>query len=157
MLDHASAVYRLQTWLEEKGTEADGWITYQYPSDTETYSVSYCAEENLLRVEYAYLYESGDTYVFHLERPCDEEQWRYWSDYHFAEGEEVYADGTINAMEFTSQSALSMENLTMENQRNQLGALNTAAVKKLLSWLHGALSYSQNENADLGFLWHGKA
>jgi hypothetical protein len=156
-LDHADALQRVQRWLGEKGADVDGWLTYQHPGDTETYSVSYCEEENLLRVEYFYTYENGDNYGFHLEFSPQEEQWRYWSDYAFASGEEVYADGLIHATEFTSKTALTMENLTMESQRKQLGALNTAAMKSLLSWFHSNLSFYANAKAaDFGFLWHGK-
>ncbi len=157
-IDHAAALTKLKDWLQVKGTEEDGWTTYQHANETETYSVGYSETEHLLRVEYFHFYESGDTYGFHLERSPSEEQWRYWSDYYFAEGAEVYADGTVTAMEFTSKTALTMDSLTMESQRNQLGALNTAAMQTLLRWFHSLLSfYADSDALDFGFIWHGRA
>lgn len=156
-LDHADALQRMQRWLREKGADVDGYMTFQTSNEQETYFMGFSEDTQLLRVEYFHYYESGDVYGFHLEFSPQEEQWRYWSDYAFASGEEVYADGLIHATEFTSKTALTMENLTMESQRKQLGALNTAAMKSLLSWFHSNLSFYANAKAaDFGFLWHGK-
>ncbi len=157
-LDHAAAMTAFADWLQVKGTEADCFFTHQVESEPETFSVGYNKAENLLRVEYFHFYDSGDVYGFHLELHPTEETCRYWSDYRFAEGTEVYADGKITATEFTSKTALSMDSITMEDQRNQLGALNTAAIKTLLHWFHNTVrSAIGGEAADFGFLWHGKA
>ncbi len=157
-LDHAAALTALQEWLGGKGKEMNDFMTHQVLGETDAFSVGYSEEEHLLRVEYFHFYESGDTYGFHLELSPKDEQWRYWSDYHFVEGTEVYADGKFSAADFTSQSALTMDSLTMENQRNQLGALNTAAMQSLLRWFHNTVNSAiGGEAADFGFLWHGKA